>query len=584
MIEKGKVLLLVMCFMMIGLIASLTSGCAGGGGGGGGGGGEKPQYGGVLTLQVAADPVTWDDTIQAHYTTSGPYECLWSGDWAKGIAGGYGSKVCDWLIPGAINRMEGKTGYIAESWEIGDDYIIFHLRDGVHWQNKAPPKGRLVTADDVVFSLQRNQGSGAYLAKAYPKLAAAMSVSKVDEHTVRIDCTKEEMPELITLIDFMYIYPKDVIETYGDMNDPDRAIGTGAFSLKEYVPGSSLYYERSSNYWRTNPVGPGAGDQLPYLDGIRVLIQPDPSTVDSLFKTGELDALYCDCDRAQEIKADCPDVKYVKFFGEGGARVIFMRLDKADLPYQDVRVRQALQLAIDGSKLVNELYGGEGEILYWPVYPCKEYAGAYLELKDYPAEVQELFTQNIDNAKQLLSDAGYPDGFKADIVVYNYYFDLDSIQAVKDMLHEIGVDLTIKLQDYATWTTTWYFRSYTDMYYGSYSGVGTYFKGINWSGTSMFNASYVNDPTLNDYRDQMLAAYPDEAKCDQIHTQMLPYLIQQCYVIQTAGADYYRMWWPWVKNYDGEMSVGYYKALSVSNNDACVWIDEDLKAEMGYGD
>jgi peptide/nickel transport system substrate-binding protein len=583
MIEKRKILSLVMCFLMMGLVAVLTSGCAGGGGGGsGGGGGDKPQYGGILTLAVAADPVAWDDTIQAHYTTSGPYECLWSGDWAKGIAGGYGSKQCDWFITGANNRLEDKTGYIADSWEIGSDYITFHLRDGVHWQNKGIPKGRLATADDVVYSLERNKTKGAYVATAYPKLAAAMSVSKVDEHTVRIDCTSDQMPELITMIDFMYIYPKDEIETYGDMNDPERAIGTGAFQLKDYVQGTSLYYERNPNYWRTNPVGPGAGDPLPYVEGVRVLIQPDPSTMDSSFMTGELDMLYCDCERAQTIKADCPDAKYVTSFAETLARVIFMRTDKADKPYKDVRVRQALQLAIDGQKMVDQLYGGEGEVLYWPVYPTKEYAGAYLALEDYPAEVQELFVQNVDKAKQLLVDAGYPDGFKAEIDVYNYYFDTDSIQVVKAMLAQIGVDLTIKLQDYAAWTTTWYLRSYPDMFYGSFSGVGTYFKGINYSGTSMFNTSYVNDETVNGYVAQMLAAYPDEEQDDQIHTQMLPYLIEQCYVIQTAGADAYRFWWPWVKNYDGEMSVGYYKALSISNNDACVWIDQALKKSMGH--
>ena len=67
----------------------------------------------------------------------------------------------------------------------------------------------------------------------------------------------------------LLIYPQDAIELYGDMNDWERAIGTGAFTIEEYVEGSYLYYERNPDYWQTNPIGPGEGDQLPYLDSIR---------------------------------------------------------------------------------------------------------------------------------------------------------------------------------------------------------------------------------------------------------------------------------------------------------------------------
>lgn len=592
MVQKRKGLSLVICFMVIGLIASLISGCAGGGGGGGGDGDgeDTPIYGGELTLVVAMDPANFDDAIGYHYSTTGPYECLWSGDWSKGIAGGYGTGECEWLLPGALNRLEHKTGYIAESWETGDDYIIFDLRDGVKWHDKPPCNGRELTADDVVFSLKRQMTlDTAYLKSNYPWVAAAMDVYKVDEDTVRIDCPSAQMPELLTLIDFMYIYPEDVIELYGDMNDWERAIGTGAFTLEEYVSGSSLTYERNLDYWGTNPVGPGAGDQLPYLDSVRYLIQPDPSTMDSLFTTGKIDIITCDTDRAQALM-DLPGVEYTKYFyAPSYGRVLFMRLDKQDKPWADVRVRQAMQLAIDNQQILDELYYGDGEVLYWPVYYCTDYAGAYVPPEDLeddmieeilPGEsisVADLFEYNLELARDLMAAAGYPDGFQAQVDAHNYYIDLDSLQVVVNMLADIGVKLTINAVDYATWTNTWALRSYQDMLYGSYAGIGTYFKGTNWSGTSMFNASYVDDPALNFYRDLMLAAYPDEDAIDQIHAEMIPYLLEQCYAIQTAGANVYRFWWPWVKNYSGEGSIGYYKALNPSNNYAYVWIDEDLK-------
>jgi peptide/nickel transport system substrate-binding protein len=590
MIQKRKFLSLAVCLMIVGLIASLISGCAGGGGGNGGNGGgdETPQYGGELTVMVGVDPINFDDAIGPHHTIYSTAECLWSGDWAKGPAGGYGTGEAEWMV--ITNRMDQKTGYIAESYEIGDDYIIFHLRDGVKFHDKYPCNGREVTADDVVFSLERQMTlDTAYLKKSYPHVVAAMSISKVDEDTVRIDCDSAQMPELLTLIDFMYIYPKDVIELYGDMNDWERAIGTGAFTIEEYVPASYVYYQRNPDWWMTNPIGPGEGDQLPYIDGYTVLIQPDFATQDSLFRTGQVDTHYCNCIGAEELK-DLPGVEYKTYFETANARVIFMRLDKEDKPWADVRVRQAMQLAIDNQKLVDELYGGNGEILYWPIWDTPEVADAYVSLDeleddmievlpDTSISVADLFGYDPELAQELMDAAGYPDGFTAQIMIWNNPFDLDSIQAVVSMLADIGIQLTLDSKDYATWSTAWGLGTYNEMFYGSLAGVATYFKGINYAGTSYFNASHVNDPILNDYRDQMLAAYPDEDAIDRIHREMLPYLLEQCYAIQTAGPITYRLWWPWVKNYSGEGSVGYYKVLN-PDKWAYVWIDQELKEEM----
>ena len=593
MIQKRKALSLLVCCMVIGLIASLISGCAGDGGNGGNGGGEEiPQYGGELTFAATADPTYFDDAIGAHYSTTGPYQCLWGGDWAKGIAGGYGTNDCDWFVRGEINRLEFKTGKIAEDWEIGDDYIEFYLRDGVLWQNKFPCNGREVTADDVVFSWERQMTLGtAYIKTSYPYLATNVEISAPDEDTVRFDCPSEYMPELITLIEFAYIYPRDAIELYGDMNDWERAIGTGAFTLEEYVEGSYLYYERNPIYWGTNPVGPGQGDQLPYLDSVRTLIQADISTHDALFTTGQIDLTTADYDRAESLKISCPEANYNKFLDGAVKGVIYMRTDKEDKPYNDVRVRQALQLAIDNQQIVDEYFGGEAEALYWPVYYCKEYAGAYLPLEDYEDDIIEvlpdtsisvadLFGYDPELAQELLEEAGYGEGFQADIVYWNLYIFDDVMQIVKGMWAEIGVDLTLTPVDYATQLSTQYLRNYDDMLLGTFAGVGTYFKGINWQGTGMFNASYVVDEELNDYREQMLAAYPDENAVDQIHTEMLPYLLEQCYVVQTAAHYTYVFWWPWLKNYSGEGAIGYYGG--VSSWTPYVWIDEDLKEEMGY--
>jgi peptide/nickel transport system substrate-binding protein len=598
MIRKRKLFPLVVCLMVVGLMASLISGCGtsngGNGGNGNGNGDDTPQYGGEFIYATTADPTYFDDAVGPHAYVTGPYQCLWGGDWAKGIAGGYGTAECDWFVRGELNRLEHKTGKIAESWTIGDDYIEFYLRDGVKWHDKFPTNGRDVTADDVVFSWERQITEDTYFKTGYPHLASSLSVSKVDESTVRFECPAEYMAELISLIEYVYIVPQDAIELYGDMSNWENIIGTGAFTLEEYLPGSYLYYERSDVYWQTNPVGPGQGDQLPYLDSITVQIQADISTHDSLFRTGQIDMVTADFDRAQELLT-IPDVESNKFLDATLRHVIYMRTDKEDKPYGDVRVRQALMLAIDNQEIIDQYFGGEAEALYWPVYECKEYADAHVPLEDLeddmievqtdpPTEISvaDLFGYDPELAQELLAEAGYPDGFKVEIIYSTaVYIWEDLMQLVQGMWEDIGLDVTLKPVDSATHTTTQYLRNYDDMFFGAYSGVGTYFKGINWQGTGMFNASYVDDPVLNDYRDQMLAAFPvDEDEAFSIHTEMLPYLLEQCYVIQVASHYTWRFWWPWLKNYSGEGAVGYYGGAS--SYTPYIWIDQDLKEDMGY--
>jgi peptide/nickel transport system substrate-binding protein len=593
--KKKRVLSLGVCLLIVGLIASLVSGCAGGPSDDNGpaNGDDTPQYGGEFNMALAADIVGWDDAIEPHYNVAhGGYQCLWSGDWSKGIAGGYGSNDCTWLLPGEINRMDNKKGYIAESYEIHGDYLIFNIRPGMHWFDKYPCNGREVTADDVVFSLERQMTLGtAYLYTNYPAVAAAMSVSKVDEDTVRVDCDPAQIAELMSLIDFMHIYPQDAVELYGNLNDWERVIGNGPFMLEEYVEGSRLHYVRNDDYWETNPVGPGEGEQLPYLDGYNVLIQPDPSTTDSLFTTGQLDIVACDYDRAQSLM-DLPDAQYEQYFTQGGKAILCMRIDQEGQPWADKRVRQAMQLVIDNQLMVDQLYGGQGERLYWPVGPSDEYAGAYVPLEDLEDDtfevlpgrtisVADLFGYDLELAQDLMAAAGYEAGFEAEVWVWDYYLYIDQLQVAKNMLEDINVTITINSVDYPTISMMFVFRNYDEMMYGSMSGVGTYFKGINWSGTGMWNQGYIDDPYLNDVRDQMLALWvTDEAAVDAIHAEMIPYLLEQCYVVQLCGPDSYRFWWPWVKNYSGEGSIGYYKGYGSFLQ--YIWIDEDLKESMGY--
>jgi peptide/nickel transport system substrate-binding protein len=283
----------------------------------------------------------------------------------------------------------------------------------VHWHDKFPADGREVTAEDVAYSLERQYTDPeAYFYLNYEDAATTTTISVVDNTVVLELADPMEFMNVMTMLDFMHIYPKDALELFGDFTDWEDSIGTGAFILEDYVYGDSLTYVRNDNYWKTNPVGPGEGDQLPYVDRIETLIVPDVSTADTLLQTGQVDVMtITDHIRAQAMIDARPDLEYNKRFDEGQL-AIFFRTDMPDKPYSDERVRWALALAIDQQQILDTVYGGEGALLNWPIGYFIEYADAYVPLEDLeddmievlPDEfisVADLYGQNLDLAQRL---------------------------------------------------------------------------------------------------------------------------------------------------------------------------------------
>ena len=261
-------------------------------------GAQKPQYGGTAILPLAYDILYFDDTVGVNvycWSTRLTNDKLLQGDWAKGPAGTHES---DWLLGGG-NRMDQKAGAIADSWQIPQQgTIIFHIRQGVHWQNTPTSDarnlvgGRVVTLADVVFCLNRQfTTKGSYMNVAYSGLSkGAVVTSDSTAGTVTITAPLSEWVNLITLVpDFVNIYPPEVISKYGNIQDWRNSVGTGPFVLTDFVSNSSATFVRNPNYWEKNPVGPGKGDQLPYVDGVKLLIIPDVATLLSAFRTGKVD-------------------------------------------------------------------------------------------------------------------------------------------------------------------------------------------------------------------------------------------------------------------------------------------------------
>jgi peptide/nickel transport system substrate-binding protein len=542
---------------------------------------EQPQYGGIGYGILAADIAGFDEAFIQHYAATSLHltnEEMLQGDWTKGPAG---TGESDWVI-GAINAISVKTGALADSWEIPErGKMIFHIREGVRWHNKAPTNGREVTVEDVVYSMKRMcTNPGAYIKISYPLLAKDVKITGDEAaRTVTVDATACPSTEWVNVVnlfpDYLSIMPKDALEYFKDnMNDWKNSIGTGPFMLTNYISNGSATFVRNPDYWMTNPIGPGKGDQLPYLEGIKLLVITDTATRQTAFRTKKVDGTSGEYDDMKEF-LDNPDIKRMSYTAEA-CLAIYMRTDKADSPFSKLEVRQALMMATDFNKIKDEFYDGKATILAWPIAYVKEYKDAYVPMENLPANVQALYSHNLTKARELLTTAGYATGFETSICFYNTPVYADYLSMIASMWSDIGVKVTLDGRDYNTWVSRIRARNYSDLMYYSSSPVWQRFQNI--TGTSTWNQSYVNDARINEALAVALELINvDDAQLAKNYAALVPYILEQSWVIPTPLAYTYVVWWPWIKNWNGELSVGYYNG---PNYWKYRWIDQDLKQKM----
>jgi len=251
-----------------------------------------------------------------------------------------------------------------------------------------------------------------------------------------------------------------------------------------------------------------------------------------------------------------------------------MRTDKPELPFHDIQVRKALAMGINRQEIKDSYFGGNAEILAHPIMPFPEFSDAYLPLEEQPASVQELFTYNPQKARQLLAEAGYPDGFKTEIVCWTGSADIMSI--VKAYWEDIGVDLSIDVKEYGVYIQQHVRRTHKEMIAANWV-ASTPRTMNNLRPNNYTNWMMIDDPYLNDVYIKTQENFFDWAYLCQLWKEANTYILEQAWEIALPSPYYYAMWHPWLNDYHGEFSLGCYNQ---NMHWAYVWIDQDLKEEM----
>jgi len=534
-----------------------------------------PQYGGTITFAVGTDQLGFDETLGtnpwAGYSLQLTNEELLQANWALG-QGGTGEYT---FTQNAMPSVSGWTGCLAESWELtGPDTITFKIRKGVRWQDKPPVNGRELTADDVVFSIQKNfETPTAYLAKTYKEGDRPISVTAPDKYTVVMECPSGQAGGLLEAsAEICRIIAPEVYEQYGNMKDWRNVVGTGPFTIVDYIPDSSTTLKKNPNYWGYDPFNPA--NKLPYADQVVMLVIKDASTRLAALRTAKIDRLsgvsWEDRDGMLESNPDLQETRILA----GSPYLIFMRTDTE--PFDDIRVRRALAMGVNQQAIVDDYYGGNAEIQSFPVAILAEYSSMYTPVDELKEETRKLFEYHPDEARQLLAEAGYPNGFSTSLVVYSTPSLMDLFAIVKDDWSKIGVDLTLDTKEYAVWMSMCNSHTHTQMITRYMSAVIPEKMYSVRTGTTQ-NMSIVADDYVEDMYVKITAEYFNPEVRNPWIKEVSEYVLDQCWMIQMPAVYSYCMWQPWLKGYHGETAVGR-NNLEVWPKYA--WVDAALKAEM----
>ncbi len=555
---------------------------------------EAPKYGGMLNVGsgeiTAYDWFTrsFQPTVPSRYVMDG----LAEGDWTKGPAGGYGTGETDWKM--GYDVLNLKAGMLAESWKWSADFtkneatLVYQIRPGVRFSfnpNSEASRlvnGREMTADDVVYTLKLLvTDARTYIYFNVPELRTAQ-ISKTGPREVTIKTTPDSLMTVFQRFNYWgRVIPHEVIEKYGDMSKWQNSAGTGPFMLVDYVPGSIMVFNKNKNYWQKDPIGPGKGSQLPYIDAFRYIILPDASTRLAALRTAKIDHMYGitldDAVQFRKTSTQLIEAERPVF----GSAPIGMRVDKP--PFNDVRVRRATLMATDLEAIRQGLNAGKGEILTFPWPATKGYEATYIGLNDprLPQETKDLYRYNPDKAKQLLAEAGYPKGFKATALMTSTEVDYYSV--LKDQWSKVGIDLDFKIVESGPKTTLLSSSQHPEI---TASGVPQarmyYFITFFLGRDGVSNQSMVNDPKMTEGIARVARTMiTDEPAAMKIWgDELWLHALNQVYYIPRPAAPTYTFWWPWLKNYSGEIQIG----ESVGHENAWfkyIWIDQDLKKKMG---
>lgn len=381
---------------------------------------DGPQMGGVLVFARSGDSVGLDPGRETDGESF------------------YGStQIFDTLVEFKPGTTEVQPA-LAESWDVSADGLefTFYLRSGVKFHDGTP-----FNADAAKFSFDRQ------LLEDHPyydhgpwKYFGGMGMGDIideivvlDDLTVRFILAKPEAPFIANMaMDFASIVSPTAVALY-DEEFPSNPVGTGPFKLVSWTKDDSIVLEANHDYW-------GEG---PYLDRLILRVIPDATARYLALKAGEVDLIDFPSAEDLELMAADPNIELIQ---QAGLNVGYIAMNVDKEPFGDVRIRQAMNYAINREEIIEAVYGSAGQVAKNPIPPT---------IWSYNDDI-EGYPYDPDKARELLAEAGYPDGFSTDLwampVARPYNPNARRVaEIVQAQLADIGVEIEIVSYDWGTY-------------------------------------------------------------------------------------------------------------------------------------
>jgi peptide/nickel transport system substrate-binding protein len=392
-------------------------------------------------------------------------------------------QVCQYLT--RTDQDNVTRPLLLRDWQVSEDLRTWtlNLRRGVKWHD-----GRAFTADDVVWNLQHlldpETGSSTLgLMKSYmlnevetddggttTELWDANAIEKLDDHTVRLNLKEPQL----AVPEHLFHYPNHMLDPAEGGQFGPGSNGTGPFRLVEAEVGVRAVLEAYDDYW-------GEG---PHLDRLEIIdLGGDTSAQLAALESKQIDILR---DMNIGLIESVERMEHATFQSTPSGQTAVARVQVDKPPFDDPRVRKAMRLAIDTPKVLEIAHRGEGlageHHHVCPIHP------EYADVGSMP--------QDLERAKALLSEAGYPDGLDLEIACKTSpAWELDAVQAMQQMWRQAGIRVTINSMPASSYWDIWTqvpfgFTDWAHRPLGIMALSLAYKSGGNWNETNYANPEF----------------------------------------------------------------------------------------------
>ena len=542
------------------------------------------EYGGSLTF-VKGNDGGWIDAYKENAVSMWALvnEKLGKLDWALDrdaypFTGGY------------MTPLYALRGALAESWEQPDDNtIIINVRQGVQWHDKAPMNGREFVATDVEHSFQRYLGLGKFAGQDPSPGGGELtsvpweSVEATDRYTVVFKLQEPRLRALNLILDWyqMLMQAPEVVDEHGGITDWRQGVGTGPYEMTDWVLGSSFEYTRNPNYWGFDEKWPE--NRLPYIEKIYGLVIVEHATRIAGLRAGTIDYIghpgstqIFDINQSLSLQRTHPEINQYPWSQRSDNCA---GINTTVAPFDDVRVRRAMQMALDLDTMNDSYYKGLGGTT--PRGFVGRKFPAYTTLyEDWSEELKGYYSYDPAGAEALLDEAGYPRGadgirFKTEYMHFDR-FPVSWSEFMVSYWREIGVETDILTPTQAEHTAR---RNAGDWALTSDAcGTDADPMIIAPGFRSTVARSGVHDAQYDAWFETAVNASTIEEQ-QSIIKQMDMRYIEQHWTIWGPWAPQYNVAQPWIMGYDGEGIIGGNTTHLVFSK---LWIDSEMKAAMGH--